>query len=199
MMFSFIAIPAVLSSSYYSWSELDSNTYPRPDFYDTPSTNSQLGMWQTTMIVISYFTLPQYVQRIYATESIKNLKFSFSILTVSTWFTILVSVYIGTIGVQILNNEEVSSPFTSIVATLLDLGGFARALGYIALTASLAAIMSTTGKSASVLISNVNSCVQYEELMFLARALHSALCIFVWLSLQAIFTNRSYYHPSLSP
>ena len=30
---------------------------------------------------------------------------------------------------------------TSIVATLLDLGGFARALGYIALTASLNRIM----------------------------------------------------------
>ena len=144
MMFSFIAIPAVLSRSYYSWSELDSNTYPRPDFYDTPSTDFQLGMWQTSMILISYFTLPQYVQRIYATESINNLKISFSILTLSVWFTMLPAVYIGTIGVQILDNEDTSSPFTSIVATLLDLGGFARALGYIALTASLAAIMSTT-------------------------------------------------------
>jgi hypothetical protein len=144
MVFSFIAIPAILSSSYYSWSELNSNTYPRPEFYNTPSKDFQLGMWQTNLIVISYFTLPQYVQRIYATESIKNLKISFSILTVSVWFTMLPVVYIGTIGVQILNNEDTSSPFTSIIATLLDLGGFARALGYIALTASIAAIMSTT-------------------------------------------------------
>ena len=56
----------------------------------------------------------------------------------------LPAVYIGTIGVQILNNEQTASPFTSIIGALLGLGGFPMVLGYIALTASLAAIMSTT-------------------------------------------------------
>lgn len=64
-------------------------------------------------------------------------------MTVSVWFTILPAIYIGTVGVKILDGADTSSPFTSIIVKLMDLGGFSQAIGYIALTASLAAIMST--------------------------------------------------------
>ena len=63
MVFSFVAVPTVLATRYYSWADLSSATYPRPEYYDTPSKNAQLGMWQTSMILMSYFTLPHYVQR----------------------------------------------------------------------------------------------------------------------------------------
>ncbi len=53
----------------------------------------------------------------------------------------LPAVYIGTVGVQILGGAAVSSPFTSIIESIIDLGGFPAAVGYITLTASLAAIM----------------------------------------------------------
>ena len=56
----------------------------------------------------------------------------------------LPAVYIGTVGVQILGGAAISSPFTSIIQSIIDLGGFPAAVGYITLTASLAAIMSTT-------------------------------------------------------
>ena len=88
--------------------------------------------------------MPQYVQRIYATANIRNLKISFAALSVSVWFTMLPAVYIGTVGVQILGGAAISSPFTSIIQSIIDLGGFPAAVGYITLTASLAAIMSTT-------------------------------------------------------
>ena len=55
----------------------------------------------------------------------------------------LTGVFIGTVGVMILGGAEVASPFTSIMEALMDEGGFAEGIGIIAVTASLAAIMST--------------------------------------------------------
>lgn len=55
----------------------------------------------------------------------------------------LTGVFIGTVGVMILGGAEVDSPFTSIMEALMDKGGFAEGIGIIAVTASLAAIMST--------------------------------------------------------
>ena len=52
----------------------------------------------------------------------------------------LTGVFIGTVGVMMLNGETVASPFTSILEALMDEGGFAKAIGVIAATASLAAI-----------------------------------------------------------
>lgn len=55
----------------------------------------------------------------------------------------LTGVFIGTVGVVILDGADVSSPFTSIMEAMMDEGGFAKGIGIIAVTASLAAIMST--------------------------------------------------------
>lgn len=62
------------------------------------------------------------------------------------WLTSLVGVFIGTIGVQMLFDagvENPPSPFTAIIEQLISWGGFPEVVGVIALTASLAAIMST--------------------------------------------------------
>lgn len=56
----------------------------------------------------------------------------------------LTGVFIGTVGVMILDGADVPSPFTSILETMMDDGGFSKAIGIIAVTASLAAIMSTS-------------------------------------------------------
>ncbi|EJK55692.1 hypothetical protein THAOC_24544 [Thalassiosira oceanica] len=138
MVFSFVALPCVLATKFTSWADLNSSTYPRPQFYETPSRKEQLEMWQLSIIVLSYFTLPHYIQRVYAASDLRSLK-----VGVSIWFTILPAIYIGTVGVKILDGADTSSPFTSIIVKLMDLGGFSQAIGYIALTASLAAIMST--------------------------------------------------------
>ena len=61
----------------------------------------------------------------------------------------LTGVFIGTVGVMILDGAEVASPFTSILETMMDAGGFAKGIGIIVVTASLAAIMS---KSDSLII-----------------------------------------------
>ena len=55
----------------------------------------------------------------------------------------LVGVYIGTVGVQMLDGADVASPFASILEEVMALGGFSKFMGAVAFTASLAAIMST--------------------------------------------------------
>lgn len=55
----------------------------------------------------------------------------------------LTGVFIGTVGVMILDGAEVASPFASIMEAMMDEGGFAKVIGIIAVTSSLAAIMST--------------------------------------------------------
>lgn len=64
-------------------------------------------------------------------------------MAVANWFTMLTGVFIGTVGVMILDGAKVASPFTSIVEAMMDEGGFAKGIGIIAVTSSLAAIMST--------------------------------------------------------
>jgi Na+/pantothenate symporter len=59
------------------------------------------------------------------------------------WFMMMVAVFIGTLGVQILDGAETLSPFTDILEQVMDLGGFPYFMELIAVTASLAAIMST--------------------------------------------------------
>jgi len=59
------------------------------------------------------------------------------------WLTLFVSIFLGTVGVQILGGKSTPSPFSSILEAIMNLGGAAEAAGVIAFTASLAAIMST--------------------------------------------------------
>lgn len=54
-----------------------------------------------------------------------------------------VGVFIGTVGVMILDGAKVASPFAAILEAMMDHGGFSKVIAVIAFTASLAAIMST--------------------------------------------------------
>ncbi len=83
----------------------------------------------------------------------------------------LVGVFLGTVGVQMLAGEdgsytEVASPFSAILETVMDLGGFAKFAAMIAFTASLAAIMST----ADSLIIAASQLVTVEILYPLSKA-----------------------------
>ena len=73
-------------------------------------------------------------------------------MTIGVWFTSFVSVFIGTIGVSMLLNKEdengnpievPANPASAILEELISIGGIGEVSGVIAITASLAAIMST--------------------------------------------------------
>ena len=82
MVFSFIAIPLVMKIHYGGWDQLDPETYPKPEFYQTPIIDQQLSFWQFSLINISFFTMPHIMQRFYAAKSVKSLKIAFSVITV---------------------------------------------------------------------------------------------------------------------
>lgn len=69
-------------------------------------------------------------------------------MALGPWFTSFVGVFLGTVGVAILADEDgnltsPANPFGAIIEEMMKLGGFARVTGTIAVTSSLAAIMST--------------------------------------------------------
>mmetsp|Transcript_8849 Transcript_8849/g.22283 ORF Transcript_8849/g.22283 Transcript_8849/m.22283 type:complete len:565 (-) Transcript_8849:2453-4147(-) len=143
MIISFVSLASVVKKNYGGWAALDPESYPKPQFYQTPSEYSQWGFWQFSLLNVSFFILPHLMQRLYAARDLKTLRFSWTIMAAGPWATMLVSVFIGTVGVQILGGKEVASPFSAILEEIMGLGGFAQATATIAFTASLAAIMST--------------------------------------------------------
>lgn len=148
MVAAFIIIPCVIYRNFGGWTDFDPETFPRPYFYPTPSVPLQWYAWQFALLNFSFFTLPHLIQRIYAARDHKSLKAGFGILTIGPWFTTFVGVFIGTVGVVMLTNDDgtveaTTNPFASILDKILNLGGFAKGAAIITITASLAAIMST--------------------------------------------------------
>jgi Na+/proline symporter len=71
MVFTFIAVPCVLKTSFFGWNSLDPYEYPRPEYYQTPSRETQWGFWQFSFINFSFFTLPHLMQRTYAATDLR--------------------------------------------------------------------------------------------------------------------------------
>ena len=143
MLISFICLPCVILRNYGGWKDINPMTYGRPEFYQTPSSSDQWFFWQFSLVNICYFTFPHLVQRVYAARDLTSLKVGFVVNCIGPWITSFVGVFIGTMGVVMGVPFDAPSPFTAIVEQVMTLGGFAEVIGVIALTASLAAIMST--------------------------------------------------------
>ena len=79
MVFSFIAIPILIAANYGSWSSLDPEDYPQPQFYQTPTGDDQWRWWQFVLINFSFFTLPHFVQRIYAVKDLQSLRTGYAV------------------------------------------------------------------------------------------------------------------------
>jgi sodium/proline symporter len=146
MSISFLALPIVIYRNFGGWSDIDPATYPEPTFYQNPTAKSQWLMWNFGMVNVGFFSLPHLLQRTYAARDLRSLKAGYSCLAVGSWFTWMPGIFLGTVGVQMLADagvENPSSPFAAILEQVMNVGGFAEAVGVIAFTASLAAIMST--------------------------------------------------------
>lgn len=148
MVISFVIIPSVLVRNFGGWKDLDPETFPQPSFYQTMTKEQQWDFWQFSVVNFSFFTLPHLLQRTYAARDLKSLRMGYAVMTMGPWFTSFVGIFMGTVGVAILANEDgspasPSNPFAAILEEMMNLGGFSMAAGTIAVTASLAAIMST--------------------------------------------------------
>lgn len=146
MSLAFLALPVVIHRNFGGWSDLDPATYPEPTFYQNPTAKTQWLMWNFGLVNVGFFSLPHLLQRTYAARDLKSLKWGYSALAVGAWFTWMPGIFLGTMGVKILADagiENPSSPFAAILEQIMSIGGFPEAVGVIAFTASLAAIMST--------------------------------------------------------
>jgi len=146
MIVGFILMGSTMCALWGSWSDsiFDPTTYPKPAFFQVPSAETQLGMWTYSFSWVSFLSLPHFIQRTYACDSFRNLKVGFYVITIAPWLTMMVGLYVGTVGVWALQDEgTVSSPFTAIISRMMDESDFGYFAGLIVLTTSIAAIMST--------------------------------------------------------
>jgi Na+/proline symporter len=77
MIFTFISVPLVIMSKFYGWKDIDPYEYPIPEYYQTPSRETQWDFWQFSFINFSFFTLPHLMQRTYAAADLRLAVFIF--------------------------------------------------------------------------------------------------------------------------
>ena len=145
MIAAFVFIPIALKLNFGGWVELDPSTYPSPEFYQTPSKDSQWLFWQFSLINVSFVTLPHVMQRVYAARDLKSLKFGYTVVSIAPWL-IVFSVFIGTHAVALLVNPD-GTPmrtydvYASVLQILSKQGGFAEFASYVGTFASIASII----------------------------------------------------------
>lgn len=181
LVFGFLFIPIIIKLNFGGWTDLDPETYPKPEFYQTPSKDAQWLFWQFSMVNLSGFTLPHIVQRVYAAKDLKSLKVGYAIVSLGPWLNFISAIFIGTMAVAVLVNPdgspiETNDAYSEILEVLMGLGGFAEAASCLAITASLAAIMST----ADSLIIAVSQLVTAEIIQPLLSGRSSQQLYLVW-------------------
>ncbi|KAL7550076.1 hypothetical protein ACHAWF_013311 [Thalassiosira exigua] len=138
--------PIVFSTTFGGWVNLDPMTYPRPDFYSTPDAESQMIMFTTVFVAgVSSYSLPHYIQRVYAAENVRALKLGWAMGSVAPWALNLTGVYIGTMGVSVLAGKDTvpANAFGDIVNSFMDASMAGYVIGSFVFVAGMAAIMST--------------------------------------------------------
>lgn len=82
MLISFIILPIIIKTNFGGWTDLDPETFAKPEFYETPSADAQWKFWQFSLINFSFFTLPHFLQRTYAAKDLVSLKSAYSVVVV---------------------------------------------------------------------------------------------------------------------
>jgi solute:Na+ symporter, SSS family len=143
IVIAFMLAAIVVKKNFGGCADLNVSTFPRPQFYQTPTMDQQLQFWQFNLTNIGYFSLPHLMQRIYTARDLKSLRCGWAALAMGQWLTMFVGVFIGTMGVAVLGGEQLSNPASAILEKFFDLGGMALFSGVMIWTATVAAIMST--------------------------------------------------------
>lgn len=163
MVLGSLSVTCVIKKNFGGWTALDPYTFPRPEFYQTPSRRQQWDFWQEGFLQAGAIFFPVQIQRLYAAADLKGVRMAAVACFVGPWAAQFGSVFLGIMGVQILGNScppvgdpehescmNPASPFAATLDVLMSMGGFPEVAAVILYTSALAAIMSTTD---SVLIS----------------------------------------------
>ena len=163
MVLGSLAVTCVIKKNFGGWTALDPYTFPRPEFYQTPSRKQQWDFWQEGFLQAGAVFFPVQIQRLYAAADLKGVRMGAIACFFGPWAAQFGSVFLGIMGVQLLGNScppvgdpehescmNPASPFAATLDVLMSMGGFPEVAAVILYTSALAAIMSTTD---SVLIS----------------------------------------------
>lgn len=130
--------------TYGGWSDLDPDTYERPDFYQHPTRAEQWDMWHFVVAALGFFTLPHMLQRIYIARDLYSFKIASITILGGVWVLYIPGVYLGTMAVSILaDRSNVVSPFGALLDELMSRGGFSVFVSYLTFIAIIASCMST--------------------------------------------------------
>ena len=187
MVGAYMCLPIIIAKNFGGWRDLNPDTYPRPDFYQTPSWEGQMDFWQFAITCYTFFTLPHLMQRNYAARDLFSLKCAFVSMAVGAWLLMFSGVFIGTVAVSILaDKENVTNPLVAILEEVMGLGSFPLFVGLLTITAILAAIMSTVDSLLVAMSQIVTEEIVYplypnaspDEMTWCGRAVSTAAVVF---------------------
>lgn len=117
---SYIALPIAIYVNFGGWDDLEPETFPRPDFYQTMTKYDQMQFWQFALVNVAFFSMPTLIQRTYAASHVGALKFANAVLLVGGWLAVFVGVFAGIMAVQVMGPGAFPpSPFNAILDTLM--------------------------------------------------------------------------------
>ena len=96
MVFGAISVTCVIKHVWGGWVALDPLTFPRPDFYQTPTKEQQWIWWQICLIDIALVFYPVSIQRIYAASNLEGIKMGAIAMWAAPWVATLGTIFIGT-------------------------------------------------------------------------------------------------------
>ena len=96
MVFGAVSVTCVIKRVWGGWVALDPLTFPRPDFYQTPTKEQQWIWWQICLLDIALVFYPVSIQRIYAASNLEGIKMGAIALWAAPWVATLGTIFIGT-------------------------------------------------------------------------------------------------------
>ena len=134
MLFGAVCVTCVIKHFWGGWVALDPLTFPKPEFYQTPSKERQWMWIQLNFLTISQAFYPVSIQRIYAASSLEGVRMGAISMFAAPWIATISAVFIGTMGVQIIGEScanvpaaeqeacmNPESPFASIMEQIMSL------------------------------------------------------------------------------
>jgi len=141
-------------------SRIDDLTLHRPELLKTPSKKQIFSFFSFVHLWMSFPLYPHVLQRIYAAKSTTTLRITLTLLSFSSFLTMIPGIFLGIYGASVLPTNDPSVDgkafFGEIMQYILSENTWNAFVVTIVLTSSLAAIMSTAD-SALIALSNVIS------------------------------------------
>ena len=128
MIFGAVSVTCVVKYYWGGWVALDPSTFPKPEFYQTPTKSQQWLWWQLLFMTISMVFYTVTNKRIYAASSLEGIRMGAISMFAGPWIATIGAIFIGTMGVQILGESCSTLPASEQEACMNPASPFAAIL-----------------------------------------------------------------------